>query len=278
MGKFRQQFGVVNRWHKHGLDQVDFPLALRQIFGNGGLNQIGASLEWAMPPLGDSSQELIMQVTNGENDRLFSGNTISVPSILTHYKNHRDISKDTYMELGLSSLLGWNREWDIRSGAAIVNEKVYRHAAVFGADLTVLWEPTDYMRYRNLEWRNEIYWLNKGISAPDGSGRDTLNAWGAYSYLQGKVTRTLDIGARVDFYKPDDKDYADMSGLSLAPLAYVEDTYQWQVSPYVTWWQSPFVKFRLEYDHLDGKSLSEAEDRIMLQAIFAVGPHKHERY
>jgi len=26
-GKFRQQFGVVNRWHKHGLDQVDFPLA-----------------------------------------------------------------------------------------------------------------------------------------------------------------------------------------------------------------------------------------------------------
>ena len=38
LGKFRQQFGVVNRWHKHGLDQVDFPLALRQIFGNGGLN------------------------------------------------------------------------------------------------------------------------------------------------------------------------------------------------------------------------------------------------
>jgi len=35
LGKFRQQFGVVNRWHKHGLDQVDFPVALRQIFGDG---------------------------------------------------------------------------------------------------------------------------------------------------------------------------------------------------------------------------------------------------
>jgi len=33
LGKFRQQFGVVNRWHKHALDQVDFPLALREIFG-----------------------------------------------------------------------------------------------------------------------------------------------------------------------------------------------------------------------------------------------------
>jgi len=37
VGKFRQQFGVVNRWHKHGLDQVDFPLPLRMIFGDGGL-------------------------------------------------------------------------------------------------------------------------------------------------------------------------------------------------------------------------------------------------
>ncbi len=32
-GKFRQQFGVINRWHVHALDQVDFPLALTTIFG-----------------------------------------------------------------------------------------------------------------------------------------------------------------------------------------------------------------------------------------------------
>ena len=50
LGKFRQQFGVINRWHKHGLDQVDFPLTLRQIFGDGGLNQSGLSLDWMMAP------------------------------------------------------------------------------------------------------------------------------------------------------------------------------------------------------------------------------------
>jgi len=43
-GKFRQQFGVVNRWHKHGLDQVDFPLALRQIFGSGGQQLLWSQL------------------------------------------------------------------------------------------------------------------------------------------------------------------------------------------------------------------------------------------
>ena len=279
MGKFRQQFGVVNRWHKHGLDQVDFPLALRQIFGDGGLNQTGISFDWTMSPIFDSAQELTVQVTNGENARVFSGNTVSVPSVLTHYKNYRDLSKDTYLEMGLTGLLGWNEEWDVSSGGATVTTKDYRHAACFGADLTVLWEPTDQMRYRNLEWRSELYWLNKGIVAPDDSGNDIINAWGAYSYLQAKVSRTLDIGIRGDFYMPDTKGYADVSGLSLAPLAYVEkDSYQWQISPYITWGQSPFVKFRLEYDHLDGENFAQPEDRIMLQAVFAVGPHKHERY
>ena len=279
MGKFRQQFGVVNRWHKHALDQVDFPYALRQIFGDGGLNQTGISFDWAMPPAFGSSQELILQVTNGENSRVFSGNTISIPSMLAHYKNYRDLSKDTYLELGLTGLLGWNRDWDVSSGGTTVTKKDYQPAACFGADLTVLWEPTEQMRYRNLEWRNELYWLNKGILAPDNSGRDTLNAWGAYSYLQAKKSRTLDIGIRGDFYMPDDKNYANVSGLSLAPLAYVEnDAYQWQISPYITWWQSPFVKFRVEYNHLDGENFAEPEDKIMLQVVFAVGPHKHERY
>ncbi|MBL7068323.1 MAG: hypothetical protein ISS34_00485 [Candidatus Omnitrophica bacterium] len=279
MGKFRQQFGVVNRWHKHALDQVDFPLVLRQIFGNGGLNQSGISLDWTMPTLFGSSQELIVQGTNGENDRVFSGNVISIPSVLARYKNYRDLSKNTYLELGLTGLLGWNRDWDVRMGGATITKKDYKHAACFGADFTVLWEPTERMRHRNLEWRSELYWLNKGILAPDDSGSDTLNAWGTYSYLQAKVSRTLDIGIRGDFYMPDDKDYASVPGLSLAPLAHTEDNaYQWQIGPYITWWQSPFVKFRLEYNHLDGERLAEPEDKIMLQAVFAVGPHKHERY
>jgi len=85
IGKFRQQFGVVNRWHKHALDQVDFPLALRKIFGNGGLNQSGMSLDWLMPPAGGASQQLTFQVTDGSNSRLFGENTSNRPSLLAHY-------------------------------------------------------------------------------------------------------------------------------------------------------------------------------------------------
>jgi len=276
-GKFRQQFGVVNRWHKHGLDQVDFPLALRQIFGSGGLNQSGLSLDWLMPPAGDASQQLTFQLTDGSNSRLFGDNARNRPSLLAHYKNYRDLSKDTYLECGLTGLVGWNDEWDIQGGT---KQNSGEMTTVLGADLSVLWEPAEKMRYRNVEWRSEAYWLNRELLAPDGSGSDTINAWGLYSYLQTKISRTTDIGIRGDFYVPDTKSYANLSSpLSLSPLAVTSDNpYLWQVSPYITWWQSPFVKFRAEYDYSNGKGIENPEHVIWLQVIFSAGPHKHERY
>jgi hypothetical protein len=276
LGKFRQQFGVVNRWHKHGLDQVDFPVALRQIFGEGGLNQSGVSLDWMMPLAGDVSQQLTLQVTDGDNDRLFGDNSSNRPSILLHYKNFRDLSKDTYLEYGLTGLVGWNDEWSLADGSTRDDRRV---TTVLGADLSVLWEPTEKMRYRNVEWRSEAYLLNKEIVAADGSGKDRIAAWGLYSYLQSKISRTIDIGIRCDFFVPDTKSYADIPGFALSPLAVTgNNSYLWQVGPYITWWQSPFVKFRAEYNHADGKGIEHAEDIFWLQVIFSAGPHKHERY
>ena len=276
LGKFRQQFGVVNRWHKHGLDQVDFPLPLRMIFGNGGLNQIGISADWIMPKTNNFSQELTVQMTNGENGRLFEGNTLGRLSFLAHYKNYRDITKDTYLEFGLTGLLGWNDEWEIFPGP--IKEHERHHVFVAGVDFTLLWEPTERMRYRNLVWRTEAYFLNKNILAPDGSGKDCLKAWGAYSYLETKVTRTCNIGIKADYYQPDTKPYA---ALSQEPLAVTKDNaYSWQLGPYVTWYQSPWVKYRLEYNYVenDHMGISEDEKTVMFQVVFAAGPHKHERY
>jgi hypothetical protein len=278
LGKFRQQFGVVNRWHKHGLDQVDFPLALRQIFGNGGLNQTGISLDWRLPKLWGASQELTLQIAEGTNDRLFGGNTHGTPSILGHYKSFRDLTKDTYFEWGATVLVGWNDEWLLLTPGGPVNVYDSLCTRVFGLDWSLLWEPTGQMRHRNVEWRGELYLLNRDILAPDGSGRDALNAWGAYSYIQAKLSREWDIGLRVDYFQPDSKGYA-VPASGLAPLAVSgSGACRWQIGPYITWHQSPFVKYRLEYNHVDGSGMGDPEDVVMLQVIFAAGPHKHERY
>ena len=280
LGKFRQQFGVVNRWHKHGLDQVDFPLALRQVFGPGGLNQTGGSIEWSMPGVFGLSHELTVQITDGENDRVFGENSDNEPSTLAHYKIYRDLSDSTYAELGLTGLHGRNNEWQVLDGT----ENRNLASTVAGIDITVLWEPTDKMRYRNATWRSEAYFLDKNILPADGSGEDAINAWGGYSYLESKASRTLILGVRGDYFVPDVKDYAEYTSdtgtaVSLSPLAVTEDdSYRWQVGPYITWHQSPFVHFRAEYNHQDGDGTGPEEKVLWLQCIFAAGPHKHERY
>ena len=278
IGRFRQQFGVVNRWHEDALDQVQYPLALRRIFGDEGINQTGASIEWTLPQWGKAYQGLTLQVTNSENEHLFGGETLGNPSLLVHYKNYRELSRDTYLEFGLSGLFGWNDEWSVLKGT-LVNEHDSLGTQVFGADLSVLWEPADQALYRNVEWRSEVYFLNRDILAPDNSGRDNLNAWGAYSYLQTKIARNLDIGIRADYFKPDSKSYANTTGAPLIPLAYVtKNPERWQICPYATWWQSEWVKLRCEYDYAFGHGTEDTEHILWLQAIFSAGPHKHERY
>ena len=275
LGKFRQQFGVVNRWHKHALDQVDFPLPLRMIFGDGGLNQTGGAIEWTMPDFAGLSHETIVQITDGSNSRVFGENADNIPSALLRYRMYRDLSPSTYAELGGSALYGQNNRWP--TGNELSTDKSL-NTWVFGLDYSMVWEPTDRMRYHNVTWRTEAYALDKEILAPDGSGKDTLTPWGVYSYLESKVCRTLVVGVRVDYYQPNVKPYATGT-TTLSPLAVTEDGARaWQFSPYVTWEQSPFVHFRVEYDYASARGLDMADNVVWLQCVFAAGPHKHDRY
>jgi len=276
-GKFRQQFGVVNRWHKPALDQLDFPLPLRRIFGEGGLNQAGVSFDWTLPELWDASHKGIVQLTGGQNDRVFGENSRHLPSLLLRYQHFRDLSKDTYLEIGATGLTGWNDQWDIGDGSTQVRDT--RQTWMAGGDITLRWEPTERMRYASFEWRTEFYYLDKGIVAPDSSGRDRIRTWGAYTSLQRQITRTLEIGVRADYFEPDSKSYAD----DVVPLA-VDGSApkEWQIGPYITWWQSPFVKLRFEVNYLDRYAdhhrTGPSELTCTAQIVFAAGPHKHERY
>lgn len=281
LGKFRQQFGVINRWHGDALDQINYPLPIQYILGEDGLAQTGMSVDLPLPGMGDATQIVTVQITNSQSDHLFGGETMGNPSMLFHYKNYRDLDDSSYFEFGLSGLFGWNDRWQVGPPAAPQQIDDALGTQVFGADFTYVWEPAETAMYRNLEWRSELFFLNRDIYAPNvvTGRRDSLESWGAFSYLQAKVDRQVYLGIRGDYYNADSKPYADLYPGIINPFAYTDnDADVWQVSPYVTIWQSEYVRFHVEYNYTDGHTIQGPGHTVGLQMVCAVGPHKHERY
>ena len=281
LGKFHQPFGTVSRWHQHALDQVDFPLALRRLFG-GPLNQIGVSFDWQLPAPAGAGREFTLQLADAKNAAIFGQNTRGVPCLLLRYKQFRDLTPSTYFEWGVTGLAGTNDRWTIGVAptATIRDESLPTFA--LGLDVTRLWEPTDRMRYRNFLWRTEGYFLARDLTTTAGN-RDTARAWGASTNFQWKLNRTLETGIRLDYYRPDSKPYAPAvretalyaGALHMAPG---RNPCEFQVSPYWTWYQSPWVRYRLEFDYRKGREMEKEDRRIVLQCIWAAGPHLHDRY
>ena len=257
LGKFRQQFGVIQRWHAHSLDQFDFPLAITTILGPEGLNQIGMSLEWIAPALWADDQRLVLQITNSSNDHLFNGQQFGVPSVLLHWNQYYDLTESAYMEFGLTGMYGTNNRRNLLDDDGNRQDESWRTTTLGGADLTLSWAPLHNERYKHLTWRSEFYWVGKETD------EGYLAAGGGYSYIDAGLSETLAIGLRGDLTQP----YAvDNNGQWI-----------WQAVAYLTWWESPWVKTRFQYAHKDGDNILP-EDLFIVQVVFAAGPHKHDRY
>ena len=88
---------------------------------------------------------------------------------------------------------------------------------MYGVDFNFLWEPTHRMRYRNLEWRTEFYFLDRDILAPDGSGQRHDRRLGCLHLSAVEDRPEADSGPD-STTTPDAKDYADLDSW-LAPHA-----------------------------------------------------------
>ena len=273
VGRFRHEFGVINRWHEHDLDQTMYPLAMRQVIGDEGLSGDGISLKWFMPRLWAHANELRVDVVDGNHPALFSGERFQAPAVLGRLKNYWDLNEATYLELGLSGAFGANnplersetRDEATARGAdpaaadyeAAMVDQGWGKTVAAGVDLTLFWNPPKRARYRSFTWRSELYYLQK---QQETEGWD--RGWGVYSYLQFQPGAGWYMGVRGDLAHP------------IEPEA---KPWVWAVTPYVTFWQSEFVFLRLEYGHTQGLG-EHPEHRVAFQVSWAAGPHKHEKY
>ena len=273
VGRFRQNFGIINRWHEHDLDQTCYPLALELTLGEEGLQGNGIAIKWFIPPLWAHANELTLEITDGENEALYAGEHFSVPTALVHLKSYYDLSDSTYLEVGLTGAIGVNnRRGYIHPGAAELGDEPWRRTLVFGADLTLQWNPLRQAKYRSFTWRTEYFYVHK--ETPEDLMDGVRQSWGVYSYIDYQLGTQWFAGLRFDAALPtirrpyDDRDVA------------------WDLVPYLTFWQSEFVYLRLEYRHVENLPYFDAEgalarrtdNRVLLQVDFAAGPHKHEKY
>lgn len=240
VGVFRQQLGELNRWHLHAVPETEYPVALTTFTGEEGLGGAGASLYRAFPGLG--THEVWAQVTLGNNEGLFDGG--NRPAYLVHVNNFWQLSRATYAQLGVTGVYGTNPDTALKT-------------TLGGIDARLTWRPPARALYREWTLRGELFALRKERS---GTGDTRLGGYVATTY---KLGQRWIAGARYD--------YAEAAE---GPNAIVR-----QVVPSLTWWQSEWVFLRAEYTRrfTDG-GLGLPKNQLVLQAVWAIGPHKHEIY
>ncbi len=238
VGKFRQVFGELNRWHLHAVPETEYPLALTTYLGEDGLGGTGVSLYRAFGGLG--THELTAQLTRSASDGdLFAGG--ERPSYLVHLLNFWQLGRATYMQLGGTGLLGGNPDSSL-------------HTAVGGVEVRFTWRPPDRALYRDWTLRGELLALRKRYG---GAGSTRVGGYVSTTY---RLNQRFVAGVRYD--------YVEDPGVGIITR---------QVVPTLTLWQSEWVFLRSQY-RWQKIGTATATHQFAVQAVWAMGPHKHETY
>ena len=255
LGKFSQQFGQLNRWHAHALPFQTRSLPHIALIGEEALSQTGVSLHWLLPFGGAAgTYETTVEVTRSENGLLFGESRR--PALLGHVNAFWNLSSSTDLDLGLS--------WMNGSYEGSVNSL---DRTLYGAEMALTWRPPGQSRYRGFTIRGGVMTLDGLVpQVPVGGGvpvpLDKNRVSGFWGAGELRMSERLLIGARVSQTEsPEDPDKS-----------------AWLASSTLTWWQSEYVRIRLEYDIVGRSFVSSREGHLLLQVTLAMGPHKHETY
>jgi hypothetical protein len=241
VGKFRQQVGDLNRWHLHALPETEYPLVYQRFLGEEGLGGVGFSLYSTLPiSLAGGTHELWLQGTTAESEPLYAGGR--QPTLLGRVQNFWQLSRSSYAQLGFTATGGNNADADLQS-------------RLLGLDFRFTYRPPEAGTRRDVTFRAEGYRLHATEAGA------TTNRYGTFLDLQARRGRRWVFGLRYDYAQ--------------APRG-LDDT-EWRLTPVITWWQSEFVYLRLQGEHRN-RDLEGDRNLLTFQAVWAVGPHKHETY
>jgi hypothetical protein len=243
VGKYKMQFGTINRYHTHALPQFELPLVMTNFFSNETLRGTGIAANFLLPSITAHVNELDLEVVSGGADLSFTSEGRYNFVYVGHLKNYWDLSRSTFFELGLSGALGHN------------DPDETCETVIGGADLRLKWSPPERAKYRGIEWWTEAIYSHR----QEMEGH--VDSWGMFSLVQCRLGARWVCSLRLDYsQQPADNSLEEYGGA---------------VS--VEFWQSEFVFMRLQYSHID-RNFDEDDRRFYVQTVWAMGPHKHEAY
>jgi len=185
------------------------------------------------------TQELWMQGVVGDNDVLFDGG--KRPAVLGHLNNFWNLGSSSYFQIGVTGMYGENPDSALKT-------------TLGGIDARFTWRPPARAKYRELTVRAEIYGIDKQ-RAGSGDAR-----YGYYAGTQYKIGSRWWAGVRYDYVEAPE-----------GSLGIVQ-----QVIPSLTFWQSEWVRLHGEYRWR--REAGANTSQVALQAVWSIGPHKHETY
>ena len=247
VGHFHLRFGRQNILHSHDWPTVDNSFVNQSFLAGESIADSGVSLSYVIPPrlVHDQYFEIIAEIISGEggdSPTLNNDAMVDSPALNLHALWNHDIKKDWNLELGTSWLTGKHDN----SGHLETN--------LFGFDFTLIHtDPTG-------RFNNQIFIGEAIYGVTDTSNTETQNALGAYLLAQQQLNRDWYLGLRLDWTQN----------------ALADNQEVWGVSPYVSWYWSEFLRFRLEYQHKGGDVKSE--NTLYFQCTFIYGAHPPHPY
>ena len=257
LGQMRNRFGYTNMIHEHDLPWIDRPNVLRNFLGGEGLTERG--VEVTIVPDLPFYLEGLAGVFDGDNETAFGRRTLRVPLFTGRLRTFLELGDANAVQLGMSvasgetgekrrdTLLGWEGRYK------------YRPEGLLHPLVTVTGEAIYSLRRVLVEADTDGDGLIDRITKRE---RDRFG-W----YLGGEVQpfRRWAAGVRYDW-----------SQFPVNPGS------ERSVEPYITFWPSEFLRFRLAYkntdrDHRDGFDANGGSarhvDEVLFQGSFILGAH-----
>jgi hypothetical protein len=260
IGQMRNRFGWSNEVHEHALPWVDRPNVMRNFLGGEGLQEKGTEATF-VPDFLPFYVELLGGVFNGDNETAFGLGSLRAPLVTGRLRTFFELGTDHALQLGMSVASGQTSEHRPSTILGWEGRYKYRPDGWLHPLVTMTGEALYSIRQFNIEADTD------GDGVADTVERRNKNRWGWYLGGEVQPWRRVAGGVRYDWSQ-----YLQNPGM------------EWAVEPYVSFWPSEFLQFRLAYKHtarttqtrdafnLNGSSARNV-DELLFQASFVLGAH-----